>query len=74
MAKPDPAIYQLTLERLGTRAEETLFIDDKAVNVETASALGVVGIRFTTIEHLRDELIAAGLDSDLPLPALEASV
>jgi FMN phosphatase YigB (HAD superfamily) len=62
------------LERLGTRPEETLFIDDKAVNVEAARALGLLGVRFTTIEQLRDDLIAAGLDKDLPLPALEASV
>ena len=74
MAKPDPAIYRLVLERLSTRPEETLFIDDKAVNVEAARALGLVGVRFTTIEQLRDDLIAAGLDKDLPMPALEASV
>jgi putative hydrolase of the HAD superfamily len=74
MAKPDPAIYRLVLDRLGTRPEETLFIDDKAVNVEAARTLGLVGVLFTTIEQLRDDLVAAGLDRDLPLPALEASV
>lgn len=70
MAKPDPAIYRLTLERLGTLPEETLFIDDKAVNVEAARALNLVAIQFATIEKLRDDLIAAGLDKELPLPEL----
>jgi putative hydrolase of the HAD superfamily len=74
MAKPEPAIYRLALERLGTRPEETLFVDDKAVNVEAARALGLIGVQFTTIEQLRNDLISAGLDKDLPLPALEASV
>lgn len=68
MAKPDPAIYRHTLERLGTRPEETLFIDDKRVNVETARALGLKAVEFTTVEHLRQELVAMGLAGELPLP------
>lgn len=72
MAKPEAAIYQLTLERLGTRPEETLFIDDKQANIDAAHALGLVAIQFSTIEKLRDDLAAAGLDEDLPLPELTA--
>ena len=74
MAKPDPAIYRLTLERLGARPQETLFIDDKQANVDAARALDMVSIQFSTIEKLRDDLIANGLDRDLPLPELRASV
>lgn len=70
MAKPDPAIYRLVLERLGTRPEETLFIDDKLANVDAARALNLIAIQFSTIEQLRDDLVAAGLDKDLPLPNL----
>lgn len=69
MAKPDPAIYTLTLERLGTRPEETVFIDDKLPNIDAANALGLKGILFTTVERLREQLIEAGFDKDLPLPA-----
>jgi putative hydrolase of the HAD superfamily len=68
MAKPDPAIYKLTLERLGSRPEETLFIDDKQPNIDAASALGLIGILFTTIERLREQLIELGLQDELPLP------
>ncbi|WP_342479951.1 HAD family hydrolase [Paenibacillus sp. FSL L8-0340] len=32
ISKPDPAIYRLALERLGTTAEQTLFIGDHPVN------------------------------------------
>ena len=70
MAKPDPAIYQLTLERLGTRPEETLFIDDKLPNIEAARRLGLIAVQFSTIQRLRDNLVAIGLDKDLPLPDL----
>ena len=68
MAKPDPAIYQHTLQALATRPEETLFIDDKRVNIEAAQALGMRGFEFTTVERLRSDLADAGLNSHLPLP------
>jgi HAD superfamily hydrolase (TIGR01509 family) len=69
IAKPDPAIYRYVLKQLGADASETLFLDDRAVNVEAARALGMVAIEFTTVERLRAELIALGLDAQLPLPA-----
>jgi putative hydrolase of the HAD superfamily len=68
LAKPDPAIYRYTLKHLGTRPDETLFIDDKRVNVEAARALGMKAVEFTTVERLRNDLPAAGFDSQLPLP------
>jgi len=72
MAKPDPAIYRLALDQLGTQPEETLFIDDRQVNIDAARALGLVSIQFSNIEKLREDIIAAGLDNDLPVPELTA--
>ena len=68
MAKPDPAIYEHTMRQLATRADETLFIDDKPVNIEAARALGMMAIQFSTVELLRHELVATGLDRVLSLP------
>jgi putative hydrolase of the HAD superfamily len=68
IAKPDPAIYRYTLEKLGTQPEETLFLDDKPVNIEAARALGMKGIVFSDVKRLREGLIAAGMDGELPLP------
>lgn len=68
MAKPDPAIYRYTLKQLGTRPEETLFIDDRQVNTEAAEALGMKGALFTDVNQLRADLIAKGFDRELPLP------
>ena len=66
--KPDPTIYRYTLGKLGTQPNETLFIDDKLPNVEAARALGIQAIEYSSVEQLRNELIAAGLDGVLPLP------
>jgi putative hydrolase of the HAD superfamily len=68
MAKPEPAIYSHVLKELGTTAEETLFLDDKRVNIQAAQALGFKTIQFSTVERLRADLRVAGLDSELPLP------
>ncbi len=68
MAKPDHAIYHHTLAELGTLPAETLFIDDKAVNIEAARDLGLHAVQFSTVEQLRADLITLGLDKELPLP------
>jgi len=61
LAKPDPAIYLYVLAKLGTLPEETLFLDDKPVNIEAALALGMKAIEFSTVEQLRRRVAAAGL-------------
>ena len=68
IAKPDPKIYLHTLERLQTSPEETLFIDDKQVNIDAALALGLKAFQFTTVGQLRSDLLASGFDAELPLP------
>lgn len=40
VAKPEPEIFQLALERTKTTAPESLFIDDKLENIEVAQQLG----------------------------------
>jgi epoxide hydrolase-like predicted phosphatase len=44
MRKPNPAIYQLTMDRLGATATRTAFLDDLEANVEAANALGMHGV------------------------------
>ncbi len=68
VVKPNPKIYRYVLEKLGTRPEETVFIDDRQENIHAAIALGMKGIVFTTVDQLRADLIAPGLDAVLPLP------
>lgn len=68
VAKPNPRIYAHTLTLLGIEPAEALFLDDRLVNVESARALGMQGLVFSTVERLRVDLVAAGLDGELPLP------
>ena len=56
LAKPDPAIYRIALERLGVAPHDALFVDDFAENVEAARALGMEAIHFTSPEALMAEL------------------
>ncbi|ORY57695.1 HAD-like domain-containing protein [Leucosporidium creatinivorum] len=45
LRKPDPAFYQLALDRLGVKAEETVFLDDIGPNLAAAKKLGIHTIR-----------------------------
>ena len=46
VAKPDPKIYEMVLEKLGIAPEETVFVDDSIENIESARKLGMHGIYF----------------------------
>jgi putative hydrolase of the HAD superfamily len=59
MRKPDPDIYELTLERLGLPAEACVFLDDIDVNVEAARSLGMTAIHFVDTEQAIAEIDAA---------------
>jgi epoxide hydrolase-like predicted phosphatase len=56
LAKPDPRIFRLILQRLDVLPPRALFIDDALPNVETAVALGMKAIRFTDTRSLKQEL------------------
>ena len=59
--KPDPGIYELTLERLGggVGARECLFVDDVEVNVAAARQLGMTAVQFRSSEQAIAEIEAA---------------
>jgi putative hydrolase of the HAD superfamily len=57
--KPEPRIYEITLERLGLPAEACLFIDDILVNVEGARAIGLYAVHFQDNEQAIAEIRAA---------------
>ena len=65
LVKPDPAIFQLTLDRLGVAPDEAIFIDDSPGHVAAARALGLQGIHFTTAEALASDL-GGLLEEQLP--------
>ncbi len=61
LAKPDPAIYALALERFGLQPGEAIFVDDNHANVVSARANGFAAHHFTDAGTLRAELVGLGL-------------
>jgi len=61
IAKPDPRMFALALERTGFEASRTVFIDDSLPNIEAASALGFRTVHFASPEQCREELRALGV-------------
>lgn len=59
--KPDPRFYARALDLLGTPAAGTLFIDDVQANVDGAIDFGMMGLLFTGLEQLRQDMHAYGL-------------
>jgi putative hydrolase of the HAD superfamily len=56
LCKPDPAIFDLLLERLELSGERVLFVDDRDDNLAPAAALGIQGHLFTDASGLRQRL------------------
>jgi epoxide hydrolase-like predicted phosphatase len=69
LMKPDPAIYELTLERLCVPAEGAVFVDDLRVNVAAAQQVGLHATRFRGLTPLRRWL--RGLGVPAPDPVLD---
>jgi putative hydrolase of the HAD superfamily len=59
MRKPDPEIYELTLEQLGVPAERALFLDDIEVNCDAARGLGMTAVHFRQADQAIAELESA---------------
>jgi putative hydrolase of the HAD superfamily len=57
--KPEPRIYELTLERIGMPAEACLFVDDLTTNCEAAREIGMTAVRFRDNEQAIAEIRAA---------------
>ena len=61
MRKPEPQIYELTVERLGDGIgpADCLFVDDVEVNIEAARSLGMQAVRFQSNDQAIPEIQAA---------------
>ncbi|HET9555993.1 MAG TPA: HAD family phosphatase [Actinomycetota bacterium] len=59
--KPDPAIFELLLDRFGLDPGSAFYVDDSEANVDAAAALGLDAVRFTGPGQLRRDLAARRL-------------
>ncbi|HSJ18263.1 MAG TPA: HAD family phosphatase [Solirubrobacterales bacterium] len=57
MRKPEPEIYELTVERIGgVTASECVFVDDTEINCEVAREMGMSAVRFRDNEQAITEI------------------
>lgn len=58
MRKPEPDIYNLTVERLGDGLEpsDCIFVDDVAINCDAARELGMEAVVFETTDQARGDI------------------
>jgi 2-haloacid dehalogenase len=61
VAKPEPRIFEILLDRYRLDAPSTLFVDDSAVNLAAGAALGLPSVAFRSPAHLRASLVGLGL-------------
>jgi putative hydrolase of the HAD superfamily len=61
LRKPEEGIYHLALEITQRPPEECCFIDDRPLNLDSASRLGMHVIRMENAEQLRQELQELGV-------------
>jgi putative hydrolase of the HAD superfamily len=63
LRKPDPAIYDLALKRLGVEAADVVFVDDMQANIDAADAMGMA-----TVLHVDHATTATALEELLGVP------
>lgn len=68
LAKPDPAIFRLLLNRHGLEPAGCVFVDDSPANVSAAAALGITALLFRDADRLRTDLAGLGLLGERPVP------
>ena len=62
--KPERRIYEVTLQRLGSAAGQSVFIDDKPEYIDGAQQAGLDTILFESVSQVKNELIMLGVEID----------
>lgn len=53
LTKHNPEYFELMLDKLGAKPEETVFVDDDEENANVARSVGINGIKFDNLEILK---------------------
>ena len=62
MVKPDKEIFLYALNKINSKPEETLFIDDSKKNIDSASMLGINGLLYTDSNSFSNCIKNFGID------------
>jgi putative hydrolase of the HAD superfamily len=63
LKKPAPEAFNHILEKLDSKAEETIFIDDKQSNADAAGLIGIKGVLFKDLRSLKTDLQGLGINT-----------
>jgi putative hydrolase of the HAD superfamily len=61
LRKPESGIYRLAIDITQKDPQQCCFIDDRALNLECAAALGMHTIQMQSVEQVRSELLKLGV-------------
>ncbi len=61
VAKPDPRIFEICLDRNGLDRSETMFVDDSLANCKSAEEIGIAAHHFADAVGLKEDLKSRGL-------------
>jgi epoxide hydrolase-like predicted phosphatase len=59
--KPERKIYEITLKKLGSLPEQSVFIDDKPEYINGAKEVGIKTLLFQSIDQAKNELAGFGV-------------
>jgi epoxide hydrolase-like predicted phosphatase len=62
ICKPEKRIYELTIQRLGSEAGQSVFIDDKSEYINGAKQAGLKTILFESVSQVKNELARFGIE------------
>ena len=62
LAKPDKAIFEFTLKKMGLEPSECVFVDDMEKNIKAAEGVGMKGVLFQDTEQLKSDLKKLGIE------------
>lgn len=59
--KPESKIFEIVIEYLNLKPEQTLFLDDNIDNINGAKSMGIATILVTSIEQMKNDLKLLGI-------------
>jgi epoxide hydrolase-like predicted phosphatase len=62
IVKPDKEIYLYALEKINSKPEESLFIDDNQTNIDGAVSVGINGYLYTDCDSFAEYIKKLGID------------
>jgi epoxide hydrolase-like predicted phosphatase len=62
LMKPQRRLYEITLERLGSQAEQAVFIDDRPDYLQGAKDVGLHTVLFESATQVKEELTRLGVE------------